>query len=502
MQARVWSNAARAAALGLGLWLQAAGPVAAQALPGGSVDGLAVTAILHQHCLKCHAGKDAPGNLRLVDANQLLKARGLIHPGQPGASVLIDLVKGGSMPPGTAPRVPSQDVSVLEEWVRQGAPALPRPQEGDYVLWHILRDWQSLDDQKRPKVRYIVLNHLLDETGASKSLKDGQDKLNEVLGQLRAQRPGDKGQAVLHAVDALHSVFRIDLESLGWDRRPYKDASWNLFDLALLEYPHGELMTDFPHFAKVQRLLETLGQVRPVPYVRGDWLAEALAAGPLHEDFLHLLAQDPRDRGRGPAGDVRPGYDGRRNALLQKTHQHKLIIPPLDALRPSDIEDPLLKVDVRVIPAGERKNPNPKRVEDVYHGDKVDFWVKVSEDAVIEVITIDEEGVINQFQPQLLARDKPLLITEDEPLPCWEVPGAQLPFQLIVFAYPSRALGPGPLAAFPKGQPLRAAGVRSRVVHPLYQLQQDDGKWVWKAPDPSRMSRTSVSFTTLPKKKP
>src|SRR5207253_4112333 len=45
-----------------------------------------------------------------------------------------------------------------------------------------------------------------------------------------------------------------------------KPSNLNLFDMILLEYPHGRV------FPKAEAVVKSEGAVRPVPFIRGDWL--------------------------------------------------------------------------------------------------------------------------------------------------------------------------------------------------------------------------------------
>ena len=89
------------------------------------------------------------------------------------------------------------------------------------------------------------------------------------------------------------TIYRIDLAEAGWDKEPFfiprtvKDTKGkdkelripvkaNLFDLVLLEYPHAVIPEDQTNFSELaKKFLVLANQVRPVPYVRGDWFVAA-----------------------------------------------------------------------------------------------------------------------------------------------------------------------------------------------------------------------------------
>src|SRR5262249_13090360 len=111
-------------------------------------------------------------------------------------------------------------------------------------------------------------------------------------------------ELVLERIDPAGAVLRIDLQSLGWHRHPYKDQSkLNLFDLVLLEYPYCWLPTDSPIYADVFRFLKDAAQIRPISYVRADWLAHAVTQAPLHTDFLAALGKPPDSK---PPEGIKP----------------------------------------------------------------------------------------------------------------------------------------------------------------------------------------------------
>ncbi len=88
--------------------------------------------ILSEHCFKCH-GPDAKfvkGNLRLSERDDATRSRSdgkPIHPGKPEASMVIQRVTSKEpylvMPPADSgmPRLSASQISLLKEWIRQGA---------------------------------------------------------------------------------------------------------------------------------------------------------------------------------------------------------------------------------------------------------------------------------------------------------------------------------------------------------------------------------------------
>lgn len=85
-----------------------------------------VLPVLRTNCIACHSEKTINSGLSLETRESLLKGgnRGaVIKPGAPEASLLIDAVRQSGalkMPPGR--KLKDEQIAVLEEWVKQGAP--------------------------------------------------------------------------------------------------------------------------------------------------------------------------------------------------------------------------------------------------------------------------------------------------------------------------------------------------------------------------------------------
>jgi hypothetical protein len=185
-----------------------------------------VQEILHHHCRRCHI-EAAKGGVRVLDRTLLVRQRQVVRPCAPDASELLDLVEGGSMPPGNLPKVPREDQRLLRKWIEVGAPALPGQGDDSFILWSIARDWGRLGDKQTSSWRYVSLNH---------GLPDERRALERVLRHLAAE---DSPAPILESIERTGTVFRMDLWRLGWYCSLYKDARWNLFDLVLLKYQDG-----------------------------------------------------------------------------------------------------------------------------------------------------------------------------------------------------------------------------------------------------------------------
>ena len=83
-----------------------------------------VRPILKAHCFDCHGAEDelkGKLDLRLVRLMKLGGETGpAVEPGKPEASLFLQRIKAGEMPPGPA-KVSAREIAVLEKWIAGGA---------------------------------------------------------------------------------------------------------------------------------------------------------------------------------------------------------------------------------------------------------------------------------------------------------------------------------------------------------------------------------------------
>ena len=104
----------------------------------------------------------------------------------------------------------------------------------------------------------------------------------------------------LKPIDPTATIYRIKLSDLGWDKRPFvadpkndgkaiDPTKVNLYDLLLLDYPLASLpeRSDAAE-GVVAEYLAKAKMVRPIPFVRGDWLVSVATEAPLYNDMLRL----------------------------------------------------------------------------------------------------------------------------------------------------------------------------------------------------------------------
>ncbi|MBN9119301.1 MAG: hypothetical protein J0I06_09095 [Planctomycetes bacterium] len=181
------------------------------------------------------------------------------------------------------------------------------------MLEAIANDLDAAKDAGRAR-RYVSFAHLVLDGKPLPTLADAERQLSEAL----ALATG--AQVRLEPVESTATVFRLDLAQLGWRtrdvfeqierRRSVGAYPLRPFDLLLLEYPFSTALPDEGTFAKrLEPFLARKNQLRPVPFVRGDWLTAALVSGgkptPLAED-LKSLAVLEQALARGGALPVGP----------------------------------------------------------------------------------------------------------------------------------------------------------------------------------------------------
>lgn len=95
-----------------------------------------VQPIFQANCYRCHGGLNHRGGLNMGTRELLLKGGHhgpAIVPGQPGASLLVKLIRhesqedGLNMPPAPRPKLSDADIATVETWIKAGAAMPPAP---------------------------------------------------------------------------------------------------------------------------------------------------------------------------------------------------------------------------------------------------------------------------------------------------------------------------------------------------------------------------------------
>jgi hypothetical protein len=158
---------------------------------------------------------------------------------------------------------------------RQQAAVLSEPD----LVQAIYDDLQRMHECNRAYTRYVVFRHTygdspLGDFGGSKLCVQAMSRLLNSLSWaplvFKVVAAADNDGAFL---------CPIDLRDLGWDAR--------IWDRIVAEYPYG-LLPEGPKARAVKSYCQC-----NLPYVRGDWLANAASRPPLYHDILKLPATQP-----------------------------------------------------------------------------------------------------------------------------------------------------------------------------------------------------------------
>jgi len=409
--------------------------------------------VLRDNCLRCHGGDKTKADLKILDYPHLVKAD-LVVPNQPDDSELFQLVDCGSMPPGTAPKVPQKDREVLRAWIKAGAPPFTPHTGENYIFAQIQKDVRKQNSLKN--VRYFSLNHLLD-TETPEKMDVFRAALNKAVDLLSPNENNVK----LVPIDPERTIFRISIDQAGWNKTPFvpdpknpKPAidpeTVNLYDLILLEYPLTPLPNTPDGTALAEFFLPMTGMIRPVIYVRGDWFASAALQAPLYGDLLGTKEKSPAKLD----ADVR--------LLVQRYARNPVAgAPPLDGLTlpQSEPQNAVVKVDFEVQDAA------GKAAAKFQVGTTMTLYIKNTGDKRLyfQVVATTIDGDMLVFGKDRLAKDDKLEPNAATFTP-FDIKGKTGREQLTIYASD---------APIPPGIVLKAkkdATVSQRVVHPLDKI--------------------------------
>ena len=90
-------------------------------LTGEATFGATVQPILMQYCSACHNASSPTGGLDATSYSGLVEQTDVVIPGDPEASVLVQFLEGGVMPPPGNPRPSDEEIAAIRDWVAGGA---------------------------------------------------------------------------------------------------------------------------------------------------------------------------------------------------------------------------------------------------------------------------------------------------------------------------------------------------------------------------------------------
>jgi mono/diheme cytochrome c family protein len=228
-----------------------------------------VAPILEGHCLRCHQGASAKGELDLSTPSGVIEGRGqgeVVVPGKPEESRLFEVISGEKPTmPKAGDRLDAAQVEAIRAWIAEGAPW----PEGMTLKADPLA-WWSLRPPVRPKVPEV-------EAGWARTPVDAF-----VLSNLRA-----KGLAPSPEADRRTLIRRVTFDLIGLPPTPEEveafqsdlrpDAYERLVDRLLASPHHGERWGR--HWLDVARYGDTHGydkdQPRPNAWPYRDYVIRA-----------------------------------------------------------------------------------------------------------------------------------------------------------------------------------------------------------------------------------
>jgi hypothetical protein len=380
-------------------------------------------AVLRKYCAECHDEKPTRTRLSLLDHRQVTADRGnlvrFVTPGDPGGSRLLELVEDGAMPPGGRPRPSAAEVATLRDWIAAKTPHYPKEFDDPYVLAAVRDDLAHQKWDAAPPFRYLSFAHLVGDADPP-DLKTAEQRLRDALAAAAGRQPD------LHPLDAAATVFRLDLRDTGWLTADLFDRIEGLaprgaypivpFDLLLLEYPYTVAA---PQDERLGKFLNDARQLRPVPFLRADWVADTLRKdGPLAADLLSLTElAAAKDKPDPPCGPVPRPFAGARPVGGRPPAPSPLapVLPPLGAWYSGDVsaERPLFTLSVEVA------DKDGKPLAEVPAGGPFHLKVRATADASFTVLRVNADGEV-RLQPvgegtQLKAGKERLLATDTGP---------------------------------------------------------------------------------------
>ncbi|MBL9128106.1 MAG: DUF1549 domain-containing protein, partial [Verrucomicrobiales bacterium] len=270
-----------------------------------------VAPILVRRCGECHMATEPSGRLDLRRRETAMRGgesgRALI-PGDIGASLLIEKVRKGEMPPkrqGRAQPLPPDEVLVLESWIAAGAPWREdrRLDSFEVTTEHRAgRDWWSLQPVRRPP---------LPEAGGRTAVGGVADSNADPIDRFVRARLDAMGWEPAPEADRRTLIRRLfydltglpptyeQVEAFVADASP--DAYEKVVDSLLASPRYGERWGR--HWLDVVRYAETCGyerdQPKPNVWKYRDWVIRAFDDDKPYDRFVMEQL----------AGDEMPGAD-------------------------------------------------------------------------------------------------------------------------------------------------------------------------------------------------
>lgn len=263
-------------------------PTSAGELPGFETD---IAPLLIKHCVECHQGKDATGNLLLTTRKGLLKggdSGAAVDFDSPADSHLLQRIHAGEMPPekkGLPQTLEASEIELLQRWITGGA---PWPEGRVLNLFERTnevrggRDWWSLQPVTRPDIPQL------------KTLPQPQSPIDAlIMARLEKQQvvpasPADKSTLIRRLYFDLIGLppTQDQIETFARDTT---DNAWEtVIDQLLASPQYGERWGRY--WLDLVRYADTSGyerdQEKPFAWKYRDWVVNALNSDMPYDRFI------------------------------------------------------------------------------------------------------------------------------------------------------------------------------------------------------------------------
>lgn len=234
--------------------------------------------VLSAKCSACHSAAflfDPKSRSSLVQK--------VVKPGSPDSSLLVARIASGQMPPDGSPKLTAAEFQTIKDWIQAGAPdwnaSSPTNKiakaafltEGD-LLKEILADLQSIDERKRPFVRYFSTANLLRDSHSADTIRNSEAALSKAVNSLSWSPDIVK----IRPFGSQNALYRLDIRDVEWTPKTWERI--------LSTYPYGYVPTR--ERGKVDQIRTLSGAA--LPYIRADWFIATATIPPLYHDILHL----------------------------------------------------------------------------------------------------------------------------------------------------------------------------------------------------------------------
>src|SRR5688500_16525539 len=95
--------------------------------------------VLEAKCKRCHGGEKRNADLSLASGRDVLKGSEsgpVIVAGKPDESLLVEMIKGGEMPPKDNPALTPTELELIRRWIAEGATFADSPPLAAEVTQH------------------------------------------------------------------------------------------------------------------------------------------------------------------------------------------------------------------------------------------------------------------------------------------------------------------------------------------------------------------------------